>query len=94
MAHITQDTNNVYIHLTIPKANDLPARVMAAMIGTYGPVPVDEHGENTLTDQEFAYRQLRRVLVGALRGYEGRIAAEAAATQATDQADLDSNGID
>lgn len=94
MAHFTQDADSVTVHIRIPKTNNLPARVMAAMIGTYGPIPVDENGEATLTDQEFAYRQLRQVLVSALRGYEGRIAADAAANQAADQADLDSNGID
>lgn len=94
MAHITQDATNVYIHLTIPKANNLPTRVMNAMIGTYGPIPKDEAGNPVMTDQEFAYQCLRRILVSAVRGYEAQQAATTASFTAQQQADTDTAVID
>lgn len=94
MAHITQDTNNVYIHIAIPKANDLPQRVMAAMIGTYGPVPTDLEGQPTMTDAEFAYQQLKRMIARVVREWEGLQAATTAGTAAQTQADTDTSTID
>lgn len=94
MAHITQDTNNVYIHLAIPKANNLPARVQEAMVGTYGPIPTDLEGVPTMTAAEFAYQQLKKMVVRVVREWEGIQAGVAATTAAHNAADADTTNID
>lgn len=69
MAHITQDAQNVYLHFAIPKANNLPERVVEALANTK-PMPLGDDGLPKYTNNEWAWRCFRSLLIETVQRYE------------------------
>lgn len=94
MAHITQTPTEVVLHFKIPKTNDLPARIVAAFVALYGPVPLDEAGQPAVTENEFTWQRIRRYVAETLRVHEGNRAANVAMQTASNAAEADAGALD